>query len=138
VIFILRAKPRICETAKFISAKSEGWLYIHSNIHLIPTLLKTKKLKAIRINLQTWPRLWHSNNRKTCRRCTAVKFLQHRYIIPLKHGTHIKQSLPNRKHRVSITKTNRLIMFRNIIAVYYENRKKHASTLRGQNAVSYH
>jgi hypothetical protein len=37
-------------------------------------------------------------------------------------------------HYVSATKTNRLMLFREIIAVYCENRTEHINTLCGQNA----
>jgi hypothetical protein len=36
-------------------------------------------------------------------------------------------------HYVSTTKTNRLMLFREIIAVYCENRTEHTDTLCGQN-----
>jgi hypothetical protein len=35
---------------------------------------------------------------------------------------------------VSATKTNRLMLFREIVAVYCENRMEHTNTLCGQNA----
>jgi hypothetical protein len=34
----------------------------------------------------------------------------------------------------TVTKINRLTLFKEIIAVYRENRMKHVHTLRGQNA----
>jgi hypothetical protein len=37
-------------------------------------------------------------------------------------------------HYVSATKTNRLILFREIIAVYCENHTEHINTLFGQNS----
>jgi hypothetical protein len=43
------------------------------------------------------------------------------------------QSVPHRKHSVSITKPNRLMLFREIIAVYCENHTKHINTLCEQN-----
>jgi hypothetical protein len=42
---------------------------------------------------------------------------------------------PYRKHSVSITTTNWLTLFREIIAVQCENHKEHTNTLCGQNAV---
>jgi hypothetical protein len=41
----------------------------------------------------------------------------------------IFQFVPHRKHFVSMTTTNRLILFREIIAVYCENHTEHTSTL---------
>jgi hypothetical protein len=37
-------------------------------------------------------------------------------------------------HYVSATKTNQLMLFRETVAVYFENRAKHTSTLCGKNA----
>jgi hypothetical protein len=37
-------------------------------------------------------------------------------------------------HYVSATETNRLMLFRETIAVYCENHTEHTNTLRGQNA----
>jgi hypothetical protein len=37
-------------------------------------------------------------------------------------------------HYVSVTKPNRLMLFRETIAVYCENHTEHTNTLRGQNA----
>jgi hypothetical protein len=37
-------------------------------------------------------------------------------------------------HYVSATKTNRLMLFREIIAVYCENHKEHMNALYGQNS----
>jgi hypothetical protein len=45
------------------------------------------------------------------------------------------QFVPHRKHYVSATKPNRLMLFREIIAVYCENHTEHINTLCGQNAV---
>jgi hypothetical protein len=39
-----------------------------------------------------------------------------------------------RTHYVSATKPNRLMLFREIIAVYCENHTEHTTTLCGQNA----
>jgi hypothetical protein len=44
------------------------------------------------------------------------------------------QSVPHRKHYVSITTPNRLMLFRETIAVYSENRTEHINTQCGQNA----
>jgi hypothetical protein len=41
-------------------------------------------------------------------------------------------------HYVSATKTNRLMLFRETVAVYCENHTEHTNTLRGQNAESYY
>jgi hypothetical protein len=43
------------------------------------------------------------------------------------------QFVPHRKHIVSATKINRLMLFREIIAVYCENHTEHMNTLCGQN-----
>jgi hypothetical protein len=37
-------------------------------------------------------------------------------------------------HHVTVTKPNRLTLFREIITVYCENHTEHTDTLRGQNA----
>jgi hypothetical protein len=37
-------------------------------------------------------------------------------------------------HYVSATKPNRLMLFRETVAVYYENRTEHTDTLCGPNA----
>jgi hypothetical protein len=37
-------------------------------------------------------------------------------------------------HYVSVTKPNRLMLFRGTVAVYCENHKEHTNTLCGQNA----
>jgi hypothetical protein len=37
-------------------------------------------------------------------------------------------------HYVSATKTNQLVLFRETVAVYCENRTKHANTLCGQKS----
>jgi hypothetical protein len=42
------------------------------------------------------------------------------------------QSVPHRKHHVSATKPNRLMRFRETIAVYCENHTEHISTLCGE------
>jgi hypothetical protein len=39
------------------------------------------------------------------------------------------QSIPHRKHSASITMTNWLMLFREIIAVYFENHTKHKYTV---------
>jgi hypothetical protein len=43
------------------------------------------------------------------------------------------QCVPHRKHIVSTTKPNRLMLFRETVAVYCENHTEHTSTLCGQN-----
>jgi len=50
--------------------------------------------------------------------------------------SHLKtQSVPRSKHSVSVTKTDELILYREIIAVCSEiHKKKHVNTLCGQNA----
>jgi hypothetical protein len=51
-----------------------------------------------------------------------------------RHHIRIK-SVPHREtHYVSATKPNRLMLFREIIAVYCENHTEHINTLCGQNA----
>jgi hypothetical protein len=40
-------------------------------------------------------------------------------------------------HSVSTTKTNRLMLFRETVAVYCENHTEHTNTLCGQNAEFY-
>jgi hypothetical protein len=45
------------------------------------------------------------------------------------------QSAPHRKHHISATEPNRLMLFGDTVAVYYENRTEHTDTLCGQNAV---
>jgi hypothetical protein len=40
-------------------------------------------------------------------------------------------SVPHRKHRLSIIMTNQLMLFREIIAVYCENHKKHIKMAEG-------
>jgi hypothetical protein len=44
------------------------------------------------------------------------------------------QSVPHREH-VTATKPNRLMLFRETIAVYCENHTEHTDTPCGQNAV---
>jgi hypothetical protein len=44
------------------------------------------------------------------------------------------QFVPHRKHYVSATEPNRLMLFRETVAVYCENRTGHTNTLCGQNA----
>jgi hypothetical protein len=44
------------------------------------------------------------------------------------------QSVPHRKHYVSATETNRLMLFRETVAVYCENNTEHTNTLCRQNA----
>jgi hypothetical protein len=46
---------------------------------------------------------------------------------------YLKVRTSQETHSVSIT-TNRLMLFREIIAVYYENHTEHINTLCGQNA----
>jgi hypothetical protein len=48
----------------------------------------------------------------------------------------LKNEIPvsQEMHCVSTTKTNRLMRFRGIIAVYSENSRKHINTLYGKNA----
>jgi hypothetical protein len=41
---------------------------------------------------------------------------------------------PHRKHSVSITTTNRLMLFVERVAVYCENHREHINTLCEQNA----
>jgi hypothetical protein len=43
------------------------------------------------------------------------------------------QSVPRRKHSVSVTKTSQLMLYREIIAVCSETHTKHITTLCGQN-----
>ena len=43
------------------------------------------------------------------------------------------QSLPRSKHSVSVIKTSQLMLYREIIAVYYHIHTKHINTLCGQN-----
>jgi translation initiation factor IF-1 len=43
------------------------------------------------------------------------------------------QFVPHRKHIVSATKCNRLMLFRETVAVYCENHTEHTNTLCGQN-----
>jgi hypothetical protein len=42
--------------------------------------------------------------------------------------------VPHRKHYVSATEPNRLMLFRETVAAYCENHTEHANTLCGQNA----
>jgi hypothetical protein len=42
--------------------------------------------------------------------------------------------VPHRKHNVSATKPNRLMLFRKIVGVYCENHTEHINTLCGQEA----
>jgi hypothetical protein len=42
--------------------------------------------------------------------------------------------LTHRKQRISITKTNQLMLFREIIVLYCENHMKHINTAYWQNA----
>jgi hypothetical protein len=44
------------------------------------------------------------------------------------------QSVPHRKHYVSATEPNRLMLFRETVAVYCENHMEQINTLCGQNA----
>jgi hypothetical protein len=44
------------------------------------------------------------------------------------------QFVPRRKHFISITKPNRLTLFRETVAVYCENHAESVNTLCGQNA----
>ena len=43
------------------------------------------------------------------------------------------QSLPRSKHSVSVIKTSQLMLYREIIAIYYHIHTKHINTLCGQN-----
>jgi hypothetical protein len=43
------------------------------------------------------------------------------------------KSVPHRKHYVTTTKPNRLMLFRETVAVYCENHTEHINTLCGQN-----
>jgi translation initiation factor IF-1 len=43
------------------------------------------------------------------------------------------QSVPHRKHPVSTTETNRLMLFGEAVAVYCENHTEHINTLCGQD-----
>jgi hypothetical protein len=43
------------------------------------------------------------------------------------------QSVPHRKHYISATKPNRLMLHRETVAVYYENHVEHTNRLCGQN-----
>jgi hypothetical protein len=60
--------------------------------------------------------------------------------LPLKHElllNDIEKSssyLTGNKHYVSATKPNRLMLFRETVAVYCENHTEHTDTLCGQNA----
>jgi hypothetical protein len=49
--------------------------------------------------------------------------------IIYKHSVHTSQEI----HYVSATKPNRLMLFRETVAVYCENHMKHTNTLCGQN-----
>jgi hypothetical protein len=51
----------------------------------------------------------------------------------LRHSVRTSQET----HYVSATKTNRLILFRETVAVYCENHTKHINTLCGQNAENF-
>jgi hypothetical protein len=44
------------------------------------------------------------------------------------------QFVPHRKHSVTATKPNRLMLFRETVAVYCENHTEHTDALCGQNA----
>jgi hypothetical protein len=48
------------------------------------------------------------------------------------------QFLPHRKHYVSATKLNRLMLFWETVAVYCENHTEHINTLCVQNASQYY
>jgi hypothetical protein len=65
----------------------------------------------------------------TCEILAVAKFIS----IIFKNSVNISQET----HYVSATKPNRLMLFREIIAVYCENHMGHINTLFGQNAVFY-
>jgi hypothetical protein len=44
------------------------------------------------------------------------------------------QFVPHRKYYISTTNPNRLILFRETVAVYCENHTEHTNTLCGNNA----
>jgi hypothetical protein len=44
------------------------------------------------------------------------------------------QSVAHRKHIVSATEPNRLMLFRETVAVYSDNQMEHTDTLGGQDA----
>jgi hypothetical protein len=46
----------------------------------------------------------------------------------------LTQSVPPRKHYISATKPNQLMLFGETVAVYCENHTEHTDTLCGQNA----
>jgi hypothetical protein len=58
-----------------------------------------------------------------------------KFLVTYKNAVRTSQET----HYVSAVKTNRLMLFREEIAVYCENHMKHTNTLRGQNieSVSY-
>jgi hypothetical protein len=62
-------------------------------------------------------------------------------LNPLKTVSCIKyiqiQFVPHRKHYVSATKPNRLMLFRETVALYCENHMEHTNTLCGQNVEFY-
>jgi hypothetical protein len=60
---------------------------------------------------------------------STVEFSADVPLLVFKNSVRISQET----HYVSATKPNRLMLFREIIAVYFENHTKHRNTLCGQN-----
>jgi hypothetical protein len=67
---------------------------------------------------------------RTFSQMTSQAYPRVNNIRPLKTIDPIRiQSVPHRKHYVSATKPNRLMLFRETVAVYCENHTEHTDTL---------
>jgi hypothetical protein len=70
-----------------------------------------------------------------CHQCLHATLTVHvtLYGLPLTRIIHKTQSVPRRKHYVSVIKTSQLMLYREIIAVCSQIHTKHINTLCAQN-----